>query len=254
MSAKAKLQRSIFHLLKHNKHGSYETQGARRKILMQAAAELTASDFKLKHIGGLKEKHVVYLNNIWKENKLSISTIKNRNAHLRWACEVLGKNGIVPSNEALGIGKRQYAGNKINKAVDLSKVDLSLITNNNVLVQIHLQYYLGLRREESIKLKPLQADHGDRLILESSWCKGGRKRSVSINTPEARYWLDEAKKLVTNKDQSLISPNKNYIQHRHLYDNQMRRAGIKHPHGLRHSYAQIRYKELTGWECPKQED
>jgi len=69
--------------------------------------------------------------------------------------------------------------------------------------------------------------------------------------PEARYWLEEAKKLVTDKNQSLIIANKNYIQHRHLYDNQTQRAGIKHPHGLRHAYAQDRYKTLTGWECPK---
>ncbi len=31
----------------------------------------------------------------------------------------------------------------------------------------------------------------------------------------------------------------------------MQRAGIKHAHGLRHAYAQDRYKKLTGWECPK---
>ena len=27
-------------------------------------------------------------------------------------------------------------------------------------------------------------------------------------------------------------------------------AGIRNPHGLRHAYAQARYKELTGWEAP----
>ena len=30
----------------------------------------------------------------------------------------------------------------------------------------------------------------------------------------------------------------------------MQKAGIKHAHGLRHAYAQQRYRELTGWECP----
>jgi site-specific recombinase XerC len=149
MSAKQQLQRSIFYLLKHNKHGSYETQGARKKILMQAAAELTAGTFKLKHIGGLKQKHVVYLNEVWKKKGLSVATMKNRNAHLRWACEVLGKMDVVPSNGTLGIGRRRYSGNNINKAVDLDKIDLSRITNRNVLVQIHLQRYLGLRREET---------------------------------------------------------------------------------------------------------
>jgi len=28
------------------------------------------------------------------------------------------------------------------------------------------------------------------------------------------------------------------------------RAGLSNMHGLRHAYAQNRYAELTGWECP----
>lgn len=96
------------------------------------------------------------------------------------------------------------------------------------------------------------ADKGDHVVLQPSWCKGRRGRTVPITTPEARYWLDEAKKLVTNKNQSLVVENKNYVQHRKLYDNQAYKAGIKHPHGLRHAYAQSRYKTLTRWEYPKQ--
>ena len=68
---------------------------------------------------------------------------------------------------------------------------------------------------------------------------------------EARYWLDEAKKLVANSDDSLIPLGKTYIEHRELYDKQIQRAGIKHAHGLRHAFAQEQYKRLTGWECPK---
>jgi site-specific recombinase XerC len=192
--------------------------------------------------------------NIFEKKKgLSVATIKNRNAHLRWACEVLGKMDVVPSNDALGIGKHCNSGNNINEGVDLDKIELSRITNRNVLVQIHLQRYLGLRREESIKFKPWQADKGDRVILQPSWCKGRRGREIPITTPEARYWLEEAKKLVEDKNQSLITVGKNYIQHRHFYDNQIHRAGIKHPHGLRHAYAQDRYKVLTGGECPKRD-
>lgn len=252
MSAKEQLQRSIYHLLKHNKHGAYETQDARKKILMQAARELTSNIFKLKHISGIKQKHIIYLNKIWREQGLSVATIKNRNAHLRWICEILGKINLVPSNDALGIDKRQASGNHHNKAVELNKIDLSRITNRYILVQIHLQRYLGLRREECIKFKPHLADKGTHIVLQPSWCKGGRGREVPITTQEARYWLEEAKKLISNPNQSLIAENKNYIQHRHLYDNQTRRAGIKHPHGLRHAYAQDHYKTLTGWECPKQ--
>jgi hypothetical protein len=107
-----------------------------------------------------------------------------------------------------------------------------------------------LRREEALKIKPWRADEGEHLRLQDSWCKGGRGRYIPIRTPEQRYWLDQAKKLVEFKDLSLIPVKKSYIQQRHVYDKQVIRAGLKNMHGLRHAYAQQCYKELTGWEAP----
>lgn len=251
MSIKHQLQQSIYQILKHNRDGSHETQAARKHILYQVAKELAASQHKLKNMQGFKQKHVRYLNEQWINRHLSNATLKNRNAHLRWLCEKLGKPNLVPSNEGLGIGQRRYVNNHINKAIDLTKIDCAKITNPNILVQIHLQYYFGLRREESSKFKPHQADKGNYIQLKSSWCKGGRARQVPILTPEARYWLEEAKKLVLDSYDSLIPRDKTYIQHRHLYDKQMQMANIKHPHGFRHAFAQTQYKILTGWECPK---
>lgn len=251
MGARHDLQRSVYYLLKHNRDGSFETQHARKSILNQAAAELVAGGYKLRKMQGLKPKHIRFLNQIWQDKKLSNATIKNRNAHLRWVCEKIDKKNIMPSNEALAVGKRKYSDNSVNKAVDLNQVNLAKVTNPYIKVSIHLQRYLGLRREESIKFKPYQADKGDHIVLQSSWCKGGRERNVPILTAEARYWIEESKKLVSNPEQSLIPEGKKYILHRYLYDKQIRAAGIKHAHGLRHTYAQERYKQLTGWDCPK---
>jgi hypothetical protein len=36
----------------------------------------------------------------------------------------------------------------------------------------------------------------------------------------------------------------------HCYERQLRNAGLTKLHGLRHAYAQQRYKELTGWTAP----
>lgn len=249
MAIRHQLQQSIYHLLKHNCDGSHETQSARKSILFQVANDLVNGSYKLRNVHGLKQKHVIYLNQQWKNKNLSAATIKNRNAHLRWLCEKLGKQNVVLSNDQLGVAKRKYVTAE-NKAIDLKDIDLTKITNKNIFISIHLQYYLGLRREECLKIKPHQSDKGDHIVLQPSWCKGGRGRVVPILTAEARYWLDEAKKLVA-KDQSLIPSEKNYKTHRNLYDKQTQRAGIKHAHGLRHAYAQNRYKEFTGWECPK---
>jgi integrase len=250
VSIKNELQRCLHGILKHNPDGAFETRHARRKVLLKVAGDLCSHGYKLRHIQGLKQKHVKFLNELWLSQGLTVATIKNRNAHLRWLCEKLNKRSLVPTNTELGVGKRQYANNQPT-GVDLHQIDLSKVTNPYIYVQVHLQRYLGLRREECIKLKPHLADHGDHVILQPSWCKGGRGRVVPIVLPEARYWLDEAKKLASRPDQALIPDNKKYVQHRHLYDKQLQRAGVKHAHGLRHTYAQERYLQLTGWECPK---
>lgn len=61
--------------------------------------------------------------------------------------------------------------------------------------------------------------------------------------------MDEAKLLTWSAERSLIPESKTYITHRYTYDKQLRNSGIR-SHGLRHSYAQRRYKELTGWDGP----
>ncbi len=249
MSRKHKLKESIYVVMRHSREGSYTTRMDRKRILNLMADELHIGGYKLTHVQGLKQKHIHYLNAQWKEKGIAIATIKNRNAVLRWLCENSGRSNVVPSNEELGVGRRESVYS-INKAIDISKVDFSKITDRHVVIHLHLQRYLGLRREESIKLKPYLADKGDYIELQASWCKGGRARTVRIHTKEARFWIDEAKKLVKNEQQSLIPPGLSYIQHRNAYDKQVQKAGIKHAHGLRHAYAQEQYKQLTGWDCP----
>jgi len=58
MAIKHQLQQSIYHLLKHNRDGSFETQQARKSILFQLAADLVANGYKLRNVQGLKQKHI----------------------------------------------------------------------------------------------------------------------------------------------------------------------------------------------------
>lgn len=83
MAIKHQLQQSIYHVLKHNRDGSFETQSARRSILFQLAGDLVDGHYKLRNVYGLKQKHIIFLNQHWKEKGISTATIKNRNAHLR---------------------------------------------------------------------------------------------------------------------------------------------------------------------------
>ncbi|MNF34263.1 hypothetical protein D3C84_151000 [compost metagenome] len=78
--------------------------------------------------------------------------------------------------------------------------------------------------------------------------KGGRERSIPITSPEQRLVLQAAHQLAGAG--SLIPAHKSYVQQRNVYDGQCKSAGISHMHGLRHHYAQARYRTLTGWEAP----
>ena len=111
MAAKQRLQNSIRQLLRQHKQDSYATQSKRKNELLQMADDLVKSGYKLKHISGIKQKHLLVLNQLWKDKGLSAGTIKNKNAQLRWVCSILGKANMMPSNDALGVQKRQYVGN-----------------------------------------------------------------------------------------------------------------------------------------------
>jgi hypothetical protein len=126
---------------------------------------------------------------------------------------------------------------------------LQQIRTQCIRISLRLQGAFGLRREESIKIVPSWADRGGSLMLKDSWTKGGREREIPVRTLEQRQLLDEAKALAKGK--SLVAPGyttyRDYLQH---FRAECARVGIHAFHGHRHYYAQERYKELTGWECP----
>ncbi len=147
----------------------------------------------------------------------------------------------------MNIGRRSSTP-KRNRSI--LNPNFSMIKNTHILVSLELQRVFGLRREESLKIKPHLADKGDRLELFPTWCKGGRSRIIPIRTAEQRYWLEQAKQVVGKFGNSLIPEKKSYIQQRRRYDYEVFQSGLRNLHGLRHAYAQQRYEELTGWEAP----
>ena len=111
-----------------------------------------------------------------------------------------------------------------------------------------MQRAFGLRREECLKLQPHFADRGDKLVLKASWCKGGREREIPIRTQEQRRALDRAHLLAGRG--SMIPGGRTYVEQVKLYERQTAAAGLHKLHGLRHAYAQERYRELTGRAAP----
>ncbi len=201
-------------------------------------------------VNSLKPKHVEALVNHWKSQDLSVATLKARLSFIRWWAQKINKPNVVArSNEFYGIGKRTYVTD-VSKAIDVSDEKIEEIQDRYVRTSVTLVRAFGLRKEEAIKMIPSIADQGDRLFLKASWCKGGREREIPILTEEQRQALEEAKTVAGSR--SLIPQALKYYQQRHRYESITRTVGLKKLHGLRHRYAQQRYRELTGWDSPHQ--
>lgn len=235
-------------LCRRNRDGSFATQRDRERVLDLVANQLQEAGFR--HLGAtsLKPKHVDGLVARWQAEGLAIGTIKNRMAELRWWAEKIGKSNVIArDNHHYGIGNRQHVTN-VSKARELQGSDLARVTDPYTAMSLRLQAAFGLRREESIKIRPEWADRGNVLALKETWTKGGRAREVPVRNAEQRQLLDEAKALAGRG--SLIPADKTYAEQLRRFEHQCAAAGIHRVHGFRHQYAQVRYRELTGWAAP----
>ncbi len=242
------LNYQLMKLCRDNRDGGFSTQATRSRILDLIAKQLQDLGFRRMQPKSLKPKHVDALLTHWRNQGISVGTLKNRLSAVRWWAKKVNKPSIIAKdNDVYGIGKRQYVA-KESKAQDLDDKKLSEISDPFVRLSVRLQAAFGLRREEAIKFKPNYAVQDDHIKLKSSWTKGGRARTVPITNAEQRRLLEDIKALAGGG--ALIPPHLNYVKQLHRYEKQSAKAGLSHLHGLRHGYAQRRYFELTERVCP----
>ena len=107
------LNYNLKQLCRNCREGSYATQQNRERILTQAANELYGMGYRRMQAKSLKPKHIEALVKLWQEKELSIGTIKNRMAALRWWASKVNKlNVIAKSNEHYGIPDRRFVTNE----------------------------------------------------------------------------------------------------------------------------------------------
>lgn len=254
------LAHDLAQLAKRNRDGSHATQGDRRRTLALIARELEQEHgYRGLRARGLKAKHVDALVEGWQARGVSPRTIANRLATVRWWADKLGRSSAVARENAhYGIApRRTTATAETTRARDLPRNALAEIKDPHVAASLRMQEAFGLRREEALKLQPWTADRGTTLALTASWTKGGRAREIPITTAHQRSVLDDVKTFVRDirdpralNNRSLIPHSRNYVGQRRVYGYAVERAGLSAMHGLRHAYAQARYRELTGWDAP----
>lgn len=243
------LNYSIKLVCDRNRDGSFGTIDNRKRMLDQAATKLLNMGFRdIKSVADLKPKHIHRLVASWKKDTVGTGTMKNRMSGLRWLAEKIGNKGLVkPNNDQYDIDNRVYVTNE-DKSVHFDQEKIDAIKDPYVQASALLQREFGLRREESMKFQPAYADRSDSIVLKASWCKGSRAREIPIRNESQREALNHAHEVA--KQGSLIPRNKTYIQQVGTFERQMALVNLSRSHGARHAYAQDRYKELTGCDCP----
>ena len=251
-----RLEYQLVKLCERNRDGSHATQANRKAMLSLFTEQLKDFGYKINQMrpSDLKGRHINALVGKWKSEGLSTGTIKNRMTTLRWWAEKVGKAEIVKENSVYGIENRVYVTNT-DKSVSIKDLDLSLI-DENIAQSLRLQDAFGLRREESMKFQPEYALDGQRIEnakyirLKDSWTKGGRSRNIPITNDKQRHELRNAYALAVNNGGSMIPQNKTYKTHLASFERVTHDLGVGQTHGLRHGYAQTRYFELMGFDCP----
>ena len=229
-------------------HGSFGTQTGRSFALAQMANALHDLGYRRLRATGLRHKHVEALVRDWKDRGLSVGTLKNRMAHLRWWANRVGKPNLIrPDNASYGIEDRTYVTNE-DKSTDLPPDRLALVKDDHVRMALRLEEAFGLRREEAIKFSPSYSDRGEKIVLKASTAKGGRSREIPVLTDSQRQLLDEARAFAGGG--AMIPGHRNYRQQLDVYERRTKGAGLERMHRLRHAYATRRYEEITGWKPP----
>ena len=249
-----KLEYGFNHILERNRDGSYATQSNRRRMLSMFADQLKKAGYKTNEMrpSDIKGRHINSLVRQWNIEGLSAGTLKNRMSNIRWLAEKIGKTDMIKSNAVYGIEDRQYITNK-DKSLRMDNINLDKLSPH-VRQSIELQRHFGLRREEAMKFCPDYALGGydpysaPILKIKPSWAKGGRARNIPIISDDQRNALMAA--LTLAGDGSLIPADRSYKKHLGCFERETSAIGLGQTHGLRHLYAQNRYKELVGIDCP----
>jgi site-specific recombinase XerC len=89
------LNHQLKQLCRRNRDGSHVTQRDRERMLSLIADQLHALGFRGMNARSLKPKHVEALVNHWRTEDISVGTIKNRMASLRWWAQKVDRQNVI---------------------------------------------------------------------------------------------------------------------------------------------------------------
>lgn len=243
---------------------SFATQEKREAIIWLCFRELKEGGYKLPDPQSFANRHMTFLAKKWEADSLSASTIQNRISIMRVFSEWIGKPGMVLAPEKYVTNPesvaRTYAAQH-DKSWDAANIDAQEVIrqiaaeDTYAANQLKAVLAFGLRRKEAVMLRPRQADRGSYLSV-SDGTKGGRERTVPIDTEFKRTVLNELKQAVSTDHGHLGNSSRDLLSNLQRLDYMMRKSGITKKelgvtlHGLRHQYLNERFEAVAGTPSP----
>ncbi len=186
-----------------------ETATRHGETLQAHFRRLHKLQYKLTDPKNIGERHIQALCQDFYARKLAPKTISGYLSHLRIFCSRIGKKGLVkdiyyylpnvPKDELRVKTAATKSKSWAEAGIDLAeKVREAEALDPRFAVMLMLLATFGLRRKEVLQLKPWVADRGDKIAITET--KGGRPRSIYIDTPVQRWVLDMAKALTKGKN------------------------------------------------------
>ena len=249
MKNQSPLQDQLISIYSRNREDSHATQRKRAWCLGAAARALTEK-FGLQKLENLKQKHVAFLVEKWKETDTGRRSIEEKLTYLRWMLQKIGKQNLLPkTNREVGIepGPRHIRAGKVVTDERLAKI-LAAIPDSRIQAAVLLARHLGLRFKEAMLFRPSRDFDGERVWIKRG-SKGGRPRYLFVHNEVQKEVLEAARKL-SSKEGALIPPEcPTYESWRQHVYSILREAGVGREtdttfHDLRRTYVVERMDEL----------
>lgn len=247
-------------LARHNRQGSFRTKERYYEACKRFCAYL-ADEYRLQKLSNISGKHLVSYVLYLQKNGKSASTIKTDLAAIRFFHDKIGDaKYTLPTNVELGVEleRRRFGGvDRTWSNIEFNKLLGKALADNryDYILALYLARYAGLRIHECFRIDTAAAEQALRESAITIKGKGGKVRTVPIEDERIPMMI---RKLLeqTERGHKLLVPDDlltdraiNRLQlfiFKHREEIQAEDA--RHPltfHGLRHTYAAEKYKELT---------
>lgn len=234
-----------------------------RQEVNNIAADIKAADIKTTTPSKMTPQEFKELAEYWKNKGYAVGTLQNKATIMREILTAAGnKEAASVSNAELGFSKGRDILNSanVNKSATIPTAELSKIAQSkpDVAAALLLAEAYGLRKKEAISVvRELSRSHfptanngADLKLTKKHGTKGGRERTFTM--PDGGAALKTAAAMVKgfnvnafslkeriNRVDAAVKSLKQSLNNKKLT-----------VHGLRHGYAQSRYKALTGMSAP----